>query len=83
MGWKTKIQVRDLADDQRLEMTCKKCRRLVYVKKADICTIEGRDQLYLDELERRSRCKERHCDGHMRMAMERLAELSGFVGGLA
>ncbi|WP_374834015.1 hypothetical protein [Paenochrobactrum pullorum] len=83
MSWKSQIQVRDLDDDQRLEMICEKCRRLVYIKKADICKKEGYEQLYLDEVERRSRCRGKGCDGRFRMAMERLKELSGFVGGIA
>lgn len=82
-NWKTKIKVGDLADAQKLEMICKKCSRLTYITKAMICTAKGREQLYLDEVERRAVCKGRGCKGRMRMAMVRLDEMSGFVGGLA
>ncbi|MDM8346668.1 hypothetical protein P8H26_14845 [Pseudochrobactrum sp. sp1633] len=82
-NWKTKIKVGDLADTQKLEMICKKCSRLTYITKAMICTAKGREQLYLDEVERRASCKAQGCKGRMRMAMVRLDELSGFVGGLA
>ena len=41
------------------------------------------EQLYLDEIESRTRCKARGCKGRMRMAMDRQDEMSGFVGGLA
>jgi len=82
-NWKTKIRVSDLADNQKLEMTCKKCSRLTYITKSTICTAKGREQLYLDEVERRATCKARGCKGRMRMAMVRLNEMSGFVGGLA
>lgn len=82
-NWKTKYKVGDLADDQKLEMICKKCSRLVYIDKAAICTKKGREQLYLDEIEQRAKCKARGCNGRMRLAMVRLDELSGFVGGLA
>lgn len=81
-NWKTKYQVRDLADSQKLEMTCKKCCRMIYITKATICTAKGRDQLYLDEVERRAICKARGCNGRMRLAMFRLDEMSGFVGGM-
>lgn len=82
-NWKTKYKVGDLADHQKLEMICKKCGRLVYINKAMICTAKGREQLYLDEIESRARCRARDCKGRMRMAMVRLDEMSGFVGGLA
>lgn len=82
-NWKTNYRVSDLSDSQKLEMICKKCSRLVYINKAMICTAKGREQLYLDEIERRARCKARGCKGQMRMAMVRLDEMSGFVGGLA
>ncbi|WP_374831111.1 S24 family peptidase [Paenochrobactrum pullorum] len=36
-------------------------------------------QLYLDEIEKRARCKGRGCHGHMRMAMAWLIKLSGFA----
>lgn len=82
-NWKTKIKVGDLADAQKLEMICKKCSRLNYITKAMICTTKDREQLYLNEVERRAICKARGCKGRMRMAMVRLDEMSGFVGGLA
>ena len=82
-NWKTKYRVSDLSDTQKLEMICKKCSRLVYINKATICTAKGREQLYLDEIEKRARCKARGCKGQMRMAMVRMDEMSGFTGGLA
>ncbi|HWD14141.1 hypothetical protein KHQ08_00975 (plasmid) [Pseudochrobactrum algeriensis] len=82
-NWKTNYRVSDLSDTQKLEMICKKCSRLVYINKATICTAKGREQLYLDEIEKRARCKARGCKGQMRMAMVRLDEMSGFTGGLA
>ncbi|MFK4823830.1 hypothetical protein ACI0FM_03380 [Paenochrobactrum sp. BZR 588] len=82
-GWKTRYKASDLADHQRLEMTCKKCGRLVYINKTIISSIKGHEQLYLDEVEQRARCKAQGCRGSMRMAMVRLDELSGFVGGIA
>ena len=82
-NWKTNYRVSDLSDTQKLEMICKKCSRLVYSNKATICTAKGREQLYLDEIEKRARCKARGCKGQMRMAMVRLDEMSGFTGGLA
>jgi hypothetical protein len=81
-GWKQNIQVQDLDDDQRLELICTKCNRLTYTTREQICAKADYGQLYLDEIEKRARCKGRGCHGHMRMAMVRLKEMSGFVGGM-
>lgn len=78
-GWKSKIRVSDLAEGQKLEIICRHCGRLTYLTKATVT-----DQaLYLDELERRLKCKARGCGGSARLSMVRLDELTGFVGGLA
>ncbi|NKC05294.1 hypothetical protein [Brucella haematophila] len=82
-NWKTTIKVRDLDEEQRLELTCKKCGRVTYATKRLLCEDADRSQKYLDEIEAKVRCKARGCRGHMRMAMVRLQEMSGFVGGLA
>lgn len=82
-SWKSSIQVQDLDDNQRLELICIKCNRLTYTTREQLCARADYGQLYLDEIERRARCKGRGCHGHMRMAMVRLSEMSGFVGGIA
>ena len=79
MNWKTRIRVSDLAPTQKLEIICRRCGRLAYITGVDVTD----QSLYLDELERRLRCKARGCRGHARLAMVRLDELTGFVGGLA
>ena len=83
MGWKATIQVRDLADDQKLELVCRKCGRLAYTNRAQLCEEIDRSQLYLDEIEAKASSKRRGCNGRMRLSMVRLPEMSGFVDGLA
>lgn len=82
-SWKDKYTVGDLSDEQRLELTCRRCGRVTYTDKHMICESVDRSQMYLDEIEKRARCKARGCNGPMRLAMVRLDEMSGFVGGMA
>lgn len=77
------MQVRDLAPDQRLEMTCKVCGHVHYLTPALIIASRRRDTLYLDEIERMTSCKSRGCCGSVRMALVRTRQTSAFVGGLA
>lgn len=83
MSWKSAIQVFDLNDDDRLEMTCRKCRHFRYLNADALKARKGAGRLYLDEVERRARCSQRGCGGQMRMAMAPQGEASGFVGGIA
>lgn len=83
MNWRASIQVRDLAPSDRLELVCRKCGHLRYLTGAQLQARKGAVYLYLDEVEARSRCKQRGCDGHMRMALPPKGETSGFVGGIA
>lgn len=83
MSWKETMQVRDLAPDQRLEMTCRVCGHVHYLTPALIKASQRRDTLYLDEIEKMTSCKSRGCAGAVRMALVKNRPTSSFVGGLA
>ena len=82
-SWKDGIQLGDLAPDQRLEMTCKSCGHVHYLTPTTMIAARVRATLYLDEVERRTKCKARGCKGAVRLALTHRGETSGFVGGLA
>jgi hypothetical protein len=82
-SWKAQIQVRDLDDNQRLEMTCKSCGHVHYLTRALICAAPEREFLYLDEVERETICRARGCRGAVRLSIQSNSKASGFVGGLA
>lgn len=82
-GWKSQIQVRDLDDNQRLEITCRQCGHVHYLTRSMICVSPEREFLYLDEVEAETICRARGCRGRVRMAMQSQSATSGFVGGLA
>lgn len=69
--------------DDRLELVCRKCGHLRYLTGKQLQARKGTAYLYLDEVEARTRCTQRSCNGHMRMAMPPNGETSGFVGGIA
>lgn len=81
-SWKSKLQVSDLDDSDRLELQCRQCGQVRYLTRAELL---GRNahQLHLDAVERRARCRVFGCKGTMRMALVRQHKVSGFVGGLA
>lgn len=83
MSWMRNIQVRDLDETQRLEMTCRECGHVHYLTRALICVSPEREWLYLDEIERETVCRARGCRGRVRLAMQSKSATSGFVGGLA
>lgn len=83
MSWKSNIQVRDLADSQRLEFTCQKCGHNRYLKVSDLLDVADVMFLYLDEVESRARCNQRGCGGQGRLTVEQSNLSSGFIGGMA
>ena len=82
MSWMRNIQVRDLDDIQRLEMTCRRCGDVRYLTKAMICVSVEREFLYLDEVEKETLCRQRGCDGGVRLSLAHGRAVSSFVGGL-
>ena len=82
-GWKSQIQVRDLDERQKLEMTCRVCGHVHYLTRSVICVSPEREFFYLDEIERDAVCKARGCRGSVRLAMPSKSATSGFIGGLA
>lgn len=83
MNWKRELQLRDIDPDQHLEATCKRCGHTHYVDTAALMRQPGMQFNYMDELERMTLCKARHCGGAIRLALVHDRDTEGFVGGLA
>ncbi len=83
MNWKTDLRPADLGDDVRLELTCKRCGALRLLSSDAILARPAGKHFYLDHVEARARCRQRGCNGPMRMALMRKGEAIGFVGGIA
>ncbi|MEW4468987.1 hypothetical protein AB1K62_14265 [Parasphingorhabdus sp. JC815] len=83
MNWKRNIQVLDLEPGVRLELACRKCGKMRWLTGRELLERQSAKYLYLEDVERRARCRQRGCGGLMRMAMPGEGETSGFVGGIA
>lgn len=53
------VRVADLADNQKLEATCKKCGHVHYLTKALIFVSEEREFLFIDEVGHETVCRAR------------------------
>lgn len=83
MNWKRNIQVLDLEPEDRLELVCRKCNKLRWLTGKELLDRADAKYLWLEDVERRARCRQRGCGGNMRMAMPGEGETTGFVGGIA
>ncbi|MGQ5701213.1 hypothetical protein ACUJ46_04065 [Sandaracinobacteroides sp. A072] len=83
MNWKTDLRASDLDADMRLELTCRLCGAVRSLPAEAILARRGGAMLYLDQVEARARCRQRGCNGPMRLALLRTGDASGFVGGIA
>ena len=81
MNWKTEIQLIDLGNEQKLEVTCTACGHSRYENIHGLATKLGMAYDYLDEVERNLACYS--CRGSVRIALSSSSDTEGFVGGLA
>ncbi|MXP30129.1 hypothetical protein GRI58_15070 [Porphyrobacter algicida] len=82
-SWKTKLRAADLPSDSKLEAVCRSCGHVRYLTRAYLVDERHAGHLYIDQIERRSRCRVLGCKGRMRLAMMHKSQTSGFVGGMA
>ena len=89
MSWKESLQLSDLAHPERIEMICGGCGHVTKILPGDPI-IERYGHLYLDELERRARCRRRSirgraggCDAAMELLLCSNAETHAFQAGIA
>ena len=83
MSWKDQLQVCDLNAADRLELVCRRCGHLRYLIGTEILARKSAQRLTLAEVEQRARCRQRGCNGTMRLAMPDQGDTVGFVGGIA
>lgn len=83
MSWKDRLQILDLAEGDRLELTCRRCGHVRYLTGTELHARLGSQRLTLSQVEARARCRQRGCSGGMRLAMPDQGDTVGFVGGIA
>ena len=83
MSWKTELQLIDIDQRQKIEVTCKICGHSRYESPYLLVAKLGLDFAYMDEVERALHCGRRGCNGAVRIALSTQEETEGFVGGLA
>ncbi|MFV2091942.1 MAG: hypothetical protein ACC634_02550 [Hyphomicrobiales bacterium] len=83
MNWQTDLQLRDIAGNQRIEATCRRCGHTHYVDAPALLRQPELQFIYMDELERMTMCQARRCAGTVRIALVHEGDTEGFVGGLA
>lgn len=83
MSWKTEIQLVDLGNDQKLEVTCTTCGHSRYENIHLLAHKQGMAFDYFDEVERQLICYNGKCPGPVRIALSSHGDTEGFVGGLA
>lgn len=83
VSWKTELQLMDIPQSQRLEVTCTVCGHSRYENAYQLANSLCLSFEYLDEVERQLTCHNRTCRGTVRIALANAEETEGFVGGLA
>lgn len=82
MTWKCEFQLLDLAQDEKIEVTCKTCGHSRYENPYLLISKYGLSYEYMDEVERLLKCHSRGCNSDVRIALPARGEAETFVGGL-
>jgi len=83
MSWKAGIQINDLPDHQRLEISCRQCKGFRFVEAGTLKKHKNLKAKYLDEYERDAICHKWGCGGTCLLSMPPDSDTEGFQGGLA
>ncbi len=83
MSWKNELQLMDIPQTQRLEVTCTICGHSRYENAYQLAKQYCLSFEYLDEVERLLICHNRTCRGTVRIALTSSEDTEGFVGGMA
>lgn len=83
MNWKRDLKLADLAPEQMLEVTCRRCGLTRYESPQAVMAMPTMRQAYVDEAERALKCSGRFCRGPVRVSLIYDDKTEGFVGGLA
>ena len=83
MSWKEGLQLRDLACDQPIEITCRVCGHGHHEWPEQLLKENDWRFLYLDELEAKFTCARKGCHGAVRLSLTSLQDTQAFVGGMA
>lgn len=82
MSWLSTLQVRDLGEADRLEVTCRSCGTMRWITRGELMD-RNAGHLWLDEVQARTRCRKYGCGGSVRLALTHMRLTSGFTGGIA
>lgn len=84
MTWKHEMKINDLDLNARLEITCRKCRKVQFMTPSEV--IGKYPELkyrYVDEVESALFCHHWQCRGHVSIMMNWKHKIEPFIGGLA
>lgn len=83
MSWRREIQLTDIGEGERLEVTCRICGHTRYEDPQVLAQRPGLEFAYLDEAEAQLICYRRGCRGAVQLALSMETETESFIGGLA
>jgi len=83
MSWKCEIQLKDLDPNTEFEVMCKRCGLGRYETPRDLIQKARLGHLFIDELEQALYCRDRRCQGAVRISVVHDGLNQAFVGGMA
>ncbi len=82
MSWKTETTLGDMDPDRRIELTCKRCGKLKIMTPAELLINSLGPYMYLDQVEWAQQCRDKRCQGPVRISLSHNKKSQGFVAGM-
>jgi hypothetical protein len=81
-GWRAEMRLADVSPDYEIEVECRRCSKSYMLWPADLMTDEANKDLFMDQLQAKLKCRDRHCPGKVKIALLYDHMVTSFIGGM-
>lgn len=82
MAWRDEMKLADVAPQCEIEVECRKCSKSYMLWPTELMENEAYAQLFIDQLQATLKCRDKHCNGQVKLAILYDHLVTGFIGGM-
>ncbi|MGA9659006.1 MAG: hypothetical protein WBQ60_07910 [Asticcacaulis sp.] len=81
-GWRAEMKLADVSPDYEIEVECRGCHKSYMVWPANLLKEDGYTALFMEEVQARLKCRDKHCTGRVKIALLYDHLVTSFIGGM-
>ena len=82
MGWRAEMRLADVAPEYEIEVECRRCHKSYMRWPADLMTDEANKDLFMDQVQANLKCRDKYCQGKVKIALLYDHMVTSFIGGM-